>query len=148
MFRLYSKSCEYAIRVLLYSAPTPARAHFTAQQVCRKAKTPESFTRKTLQLLVQQGFLRAVTGPGGGYELTRLPKTIPILSIIRAVDGAKVYEGCVMGLSQCDDRTACPMHDTWKRARTHILAALSSKTLQDLINMHAARRAGAPRRSS
>ncbi|MBI4227300.1 MAG: Rrf2 family transcriptional regulator [Candidatus Omnitrophica bacterium] len=143
MFRLYSKGCEYAIRALLHSAPIAGRAHFTARHVCRKARLPESFTRKTLQDLVQKGFLRAVTGPGGGYALTRAPKAISILSIIQAVDGPEVYGSCVMGLPQCDDRFSCPMHATWKGVRTHLKRALASKTLQDFIDTIAGRRAAA-----
>lgn len=148
MFRLYSKSCEYAIRALLHSVPTLQHPYFTARQVCRKAKIPEPFTRKTLQELVQKGFLKAATGPGGGYALTRPPKEVTILSIIRAVDGPAVYEECVMGLPQCDDARPCPMHDTWKATRSHMLGGLRSKTLQDLINTHSARLAGAQGRGT
>jgi Rrf2 family transcriptional regulator, iron-sulfur cluster assembly transcription factor len=143
MFRLYSKGCEYAIRALVHSAPTKERSHFPARQVCRKAGLPESFTRKTLQDLVQKGFLKAVTGPGGGYALTRAAKDITILSVIQAVDGPEVYSGCVMGLSVCSDGKSCPMHETWKGARTHLLDALGSKTLQDLIDTVASRASAA-----
>jgi len=136
MFRLYSKGCEYAIRALIEVAPTDAKDKFLAKEVCRKAKIPEFFTRKTLQALVKGKFLRAVPGPGGGYQLIQPPNKISLLNIIQAVDGVDTFDKCIAGLPYCDDKQPCPLHHQWKKTKKEFLSNLEAKTLQDFIDIY------------
>ena len=66
MFRLYSKRCEHAIRALTYLRRDKGTKRFKAKALCRRAHVPESSTRKVLQELASEGFLKAMRGPGGG----------------------------------------------------------------------------------
>ncbi len=134
MFRLYSKGCEYAIRALMEVGPAGNDQRFQAKKICEKADIPESFTRKVFQALVQGGFLQAARGPGGGYVLTEAPSKISLLKVIEAVDGAETFDGCVLGLPECGTSTPCPLHPVWAEAKGDLLAQLSSKTLQDLVD--------------
>ncbi len=133
MFRLYSKGCEYAIRALMCAAPEGIVKRFQARDVCRRGGIPEPYTRKVLQSLVQGGFLRAVLGPGGGYELTRDPSEITLYEVIRAVDGEDTFDGCILGLPECGGRNPCPLHGVWANARERLFTQLHAKTLKDLI---------------
>lgn len=132
MFRLYSKGCEYAIRALVHAAPRTKGERFKAKVICEKAGIPESFTRKVFRSLVHGGFLEALRGPGGGYALRDDPDCISLLEIIRAVDGAGTFEGCVMGLDECSAIKPCPLHYVWNSAKNEMLDQLESKTLLDL----------------
>ena len=134
MFRLYSKGCEHTIRALLFFVPDDGKKNCAAKEVCEKAKIPEPSTRKIFQSLVQGGFLKAITGPGGGYALRRSPDKINVLSLIKAVDGKNTFEGCVMGLSACRQNNPCPLHQTWRKVKKILLQELKSTTLQDLID--------------
>lgn len=140
MFQLYSKGCEYTIRALIHIGADRAKA-FTAKEVCRKARIPESYTRKTFQALVRGGFLKSVTGPKGGYRLTLEPEEITVLSIIQAVEGEETFSQCVMGLARCNDRKPCPLHFVWTESKEKMVGELQSKTLKDLIAASASRRA-------
>ena len=132
MFMLYSKGCEYAIRALVHAAPRAKGERFKAKAICEKAGIPESFTRKVFRLLVHEGFLEALRGPGGGYALLEDPDRISLLEIIKAVDGADTFEGCVMGLDECNALKPCPLHYVWNSAKNEMLDQLESKTLEDL----------------
>lgn len=136
MFRLYSKGCEYAIRALMHVAPTNGTKRFQAKTVCEKAGIPEPFTRKVFQSLVSGGFLEAARGPGGGYQLTEDPGRITILEIIKAVDGEGVFDGCIMGLPECNELHPCPLHEIRSVTKHHLLSQLESTSLQDLIESH------------
>lgn len=139
MFRLYSKGCEYAIRALMVVAPTDSEKRFQAKKVCKKARIPESFTRKIFQDLVAAGFLEAVRGPGGGYSLVYSPAEISLLEIIEAVDGKDTFDHCIMGLPACQSTKPCPLHETWSKAKQELVERLESKTLEDLIEASKAR---------
>jgi len=133
VFRLYSKGCEYAIRALMCAAPDGSVRRFQAKDVCQRSGIPEPYTRKVLQSLVQAGFLRAVLGPGGGYEMTRDPAEITLYEIIRAVDGEDTFDACILGLSKCGGKNPCPLHEVWANAKERLFTQLHSKTLKDLI---------------
>ena len=132
VFRLYSKGCEYALRALMCAGP---EGRFQAKDVCEQAGIPEPFTRKILQALVQGGFLRAVRGPGGGYELTSPPDEISLLAVINAIDGAETFDGCVMGLDECGDEHPCPFHTVWAEVKERMIEQLEAHSLQDLADI-------------
>lgn len=135
MFKVYSKGCEYALRALTEISLSKPHQKFSMKQICRKAKIPESYTRKIFQSLVQGKFLSAVPGPGGGYALTSHPKKISLLKIILAVDGQDAFDKCIMGLSECNEKKPCPIHNTWKKMKKGVLRELKNKTLEDLIKV-------------
>ncbi len=134
MFKLYSKGCEYALRALTYAASQSEDSRFQAKDVCEKTEIPESFTRKVLQSLVQGGFLQAVRGPGGGYELTRPASEITLLDVIVAVEGEDTFNHCVLGFPTCAAKHPCPLHDTWTGAKQQLLTQLKRRTLQELAD--------------
>lgn len=129
MFCLYSKGCEYAIRALAEISSKKARDKFLAREICRKAGIPEAYARKIFQALVQNGFLKAVPGPGGGYSLTRDPGKTTVLDIVEAVEGQKSFSKCILGLSSCGDQNPCALHPMWVEIKGRMIKSLGSLTL-------------------
>ena len=132
MLRLYSKGCEYTLRALICLAARDGGKHMTVRDVCRQARIPEASTRKMLQHLVREGLLRAVSGPGGGYQLRCVPNTVRIFRIITMVDGAHAMDRCVLGLAACNKQSPCTLHATLTRSRSLLLSELKSETLKEL----------------
>lgn len=132
MFCLYSKGCEYAIRALAEISDDASAEKFRAKDICRKAGIPEPYARKTFQALVQSGFLKAVTGPGGGYSLARDPKITTVMDVVDAVEGKNNYSQCMMGLAACNDQKPCSLHFVWLKLKGQMIDALRSRTLSDL----------------
>ena len=133
MFKIYSKSCEYALRALTQIPAEDYQTKFSAQKLCEKADVPESFTRKVFQDLARKDILQAISGPGGGYRLARHPKEISLLEFVYAVDGADCFEACIMGLETCGSESPCPVHYSWVRMKTNITSEMKAKTLEDLM---------------
>lgn len=140
MFRLYSKGCEYAIRALVYASSQKANQRFSPKDVCKKANIPESYTRKIFQNLVKEGLFDAASGPGGGYRLTKHPKDISVLSIIEAIDGDNTFDQCVMGLTNCDEASPCPLHKRWKTMKQILKEGLKKETLEELMALEQLKR--------
>jgi Rrf2 family protein len=132
MFCLYSKGCEYAIRAMAEISDGKTTGNVRATDICRKAGIPEAYARKTFQALVQNGFLKAVSGPGGGYVLARDPGSTTVMDVVEAVEGKGNYSECLMGLSACDNLNPCSLHNTWVKLRGQMITALQSRTLSDL----------------
>ncbi len=145
MFKLYSKGCEYALRALLCVVADRERKRFRARSVCRQAGIPEAYSRKVFQSLVQGGFLRAVPGPGGGYELTRDPEQITLLEVIRAVDGDDTFSECILGFALCGGEKPCPFHALWGDARMELLDRLGAQTMVTLAKEHTANKYPLPK---
>ncbi len=135
MFKIYSKGCEYAICALTQIPLKDSSQSFLAVDICRKANVPEHSTRKALQLLVGGGLLESVSGPGGGYKLTKNPRNISLLDIIKSIDGENVFDHCIVGLSKCGSGSPCPVHKTWTRMKSKMLTELSRKTLYELLTV-------------
>lgn len=132
MNRFYSKSSQYTLRALAYIAAYGQKRNFSAIEVCKKAAIPEAYTRKTFQALVQGGFLKAISGPGGGYMLKKKPSQITVLDILEAVEGPGAFNGCVLGLARCGNENPCSLHQVWVKLKKQMLKELFSKTLEDL----------------
>lgn len=132
MFRLYSKGCEYAIRALLDVASHGQDSYVAIRDICRRARLPESSTRKMVQALAQQRLLRSIPGPHGGYQLARPPDQISILDVIEVIDGTGAFKACVLGLPACRDEAPCALHPTWEETTRALLPTLGRLTLRDL----------------
>ncbi len=132
MFSIYSKGCEYAIRALTKISGEQSRRKFLARDICRKAGIPEAYARKTFQALVQNGFLKAVPGPGGGYSLTRDPKKTTVLDVVEAVEGKNFFSKCVLGFSVCGEKNPCALHTMWVSLKKGVMEELGSRTMRQL----------------
>ncbi len=133
MFKLYSKGCEYALRALMHMANGAVNELFQARDVCEKADVPEAFTRKVFQTLAQQGILKAVSGPGGGYRFAHDPYSLSLLTLVKAIDGEDSYNHCIMGLPECGGDCPCPLHGEWSKTKTRLVGQLEATTLGQLL---------------
>ena len=56
----------------------------------------EAHLSKVFQRLVREDMVRSVRGPGGGFELTRLPENITLLEIYSAIEGTPSTDTCLL----------------------------------------------------
>jgi Rrf2 family protein len=112
-----------------------ADSGFRVRDVCRSAGVPEPFTRKVFQELSQEGFLKTVHGPGGGYQFCPRSKKMPLLKLIQLIDREGAFNHCVMGLPECGSGSPCAFHETWAAVKKQVLRRLRSQTLIDLAKI-------------
>ena len=146
---IYSRTCEYAIRALIYFADHPQAPSASVKEVSGESGVPQSYVAKIFQCLAQSGILRSQRGPTGGYSLTTPVSKLSLLRIVQALDDPKrsAFSNCVMGLEKCNDKNPCPLHHIWSRAKEEMLDKLAAATLSDVAELGDKFRWGKQRRS-
>jgi Rrf2 family protein len=131
---LYSRPCEYAIRTIAFLARVGPDKRVQAQEIAATEGIPAPFLAKVLQQLARSSLVNSFKGPGGGFSLNRPPREISLYEIFRVVDGVEDLDRCAVGLAECNDSAPCPLHDTWKSVRVHLLQYLKKTTLEEMAS--------------
>jgi Rrf2 family protein len=65
------------------------------------------YIAKIFQDISRAGFTVAVSGPHGGYQLSRPPDEIPLIQVIEALDGPMMSDCCLLSVGQCTQEPTC-----------------------------------------
>lgn len=131
---IFSKSCEYALRAVLYLCLKSDMAQKNSvKEIAAEIESPEPFTAKILQQLSKQKIIGSVKGPNGGFYIEKNKKPITILHIVEAIEGEGFLNKCVIGLKNCSEKKPCPLHTQFAPQRIAIKELFKSKTIHDLI---------------
>lgn len=129
---LIRRKTGYGLRALLYMALDPDRENFTADELAKAAKTTTDFIHKILQSLRDAGIVSAKRGPGGGFRLARPAAEIPLLEVVKAVQGSLTINRCVLGIDICHRAADCPLRATWLAIQQEMERALADTALADV----------------
>lgn len=131
---MFSKACEYGIKAIIYIATQSLDGNrVKIGNVAENTGTPEAFTAKILGTLTKFGIVKSLKGPYGGFEIDPFSmKQIKLSEIVYAIDGDVIYNGCALGLSECNATKPCPMHDKFVRIRAELKTMLETTTVYDL----------------
>ena len=113
---MISKTCNYGLRAAIYLAIKENDVLVSINEISKNLNIPFHFLTKTLQQLTQQGLLVSTKGPKGGVKLAKPAKNITLMEIVLAIDGAKLFETCILGLPGCGVLNSCPLHEDWSSA--------------------------------
>jgi len=131
---MFSKSCEYGIRAVIYIAQKSLNGERTSlKSITQEIDSPEAFTAKILQQLAKAKIINSVKGPKGGFEIPKEKiDSIRLSEIVNALDGDSIYKGCGLGLKECNAKEPCPVHDKFTTIRTDLRNMLESTSLFEL----------------
>ncbi len=91
-----------------------------------------SYLEQLFRRLRENGLVKSVRGPGGGYLLNKKPAEIAVADAIRAVDEQAQASRCVNALRGCHRGHRCDTHDLWDAMGQHIDRFLDVITLADV----------------
>jgi Rrf2 family protein len=124
---MFSKTCEYAVRAVIFIAQKSADGARTGiKEIANGIDSPEHFIAKILQDLVRNGLVLSQKGPAGGFYLDQKTLDYSLADIVKAVDGDKLFTGCGLGLKECSEARPCPLHNEFKNIRATIFKTLAS----------------------
>ena len=127
---MLSKTCEYALRAMIYIAQQSRDGSMiNIKEIAGKINSPEIFIGKILQGLSKQGFLQSSKGRYGGFYISDEEAKHSLADIITAIDGNKMFEGCGLGLAFYSETNPCPIHNTYKEARDQLYKIYGKTTL-------------------
>lgn len=131
---MFSKACEYGIRATIYIASQSLDSRrVSLKEIADEIDSPVAFTAKILQLLSKNGIVDSVKGAHGGFEISKgqIDK-IKLSEIVYAIDGEKIYDGCGLGLKECNANKPCPVHDKFVDIRDNLKKMLESTNLFEM----------------
>ncbi|MCC6684757.1 MAG: Rrf2 family transcriptional regulator [Bacteroidia bacterium] len=131
---MFSKACEYGIKASIYITEQSLHDRkVSLKDVAKAIKSPEAYTSKILQQLVRTHIINSDKGPTGGFsiEKQKLDK-ITLSAIVFAIDGDDIYKGCGLGLSKCNEKKPCSVHNQFKQIRENLKNMLEQTTLKAL----------------
>jgi len=127
---MFSKTCEYAIRALLYIAQqSNAGRKVGIKEIAKGTDAPEHFIAKILQDLSRRGMVQSSKGPNGGFFFDDSETEFTLADIVKAIDGDKIFYGCALGLNECSEVQPCPLHFEMKGIRELIKQKLEAVKL-------------------
>ena len=117
---MFSRACEYAIKIMIYIAGNEQdEKRAGVKEISEAIHSPEAFTAKILQQLVKSKLLASYKGPTGGFELMK-DQEIKLADIVKAIDGNKILEDCVLGFEECSGINPCPVHEKFAIIRNQL----------------------------
>ncbi|HRG51751.1 MAG TPA: Rrf2 family transcriptional regulator [Bacteroidia bacterium] len=129
---MVSKTCEYAIRAMLFIAQkSKSNTKVGVKHIAKAIDSPEPFIAKILQELSRKGLLLSAKGPTGGFFLDNSLLKQSLADIVSAVDGDRLFTGCGLGLKSCSEKKPCPIHDEFVAIRKKIKTVMQSAILGD-----------------
>lgn len=127
---MLSKTCEYALRAMIYVAQQSRNGQMVnIKEISKNIGSPELFIGKILQGLSKQGFLQSSKGRYGGFYISEKDAKRSLADIVIAVDGDKVFRGCGVGLEYCSEKKPCPVHNSYKKVRAELYDIYKKATL-------------------
>ncbi len=129
---MVSKTCEYAIKAMLFIAQkTMIKNKVGVKLVAKAIGSPEPFIAKILQDLGKKGLVLSAKGPSGGFYLDKAGLKNSLADVVIAIDGDKLFTGCGLGLKGCSAKMPCPIHDEFVAVRKQIKDMMHSAILGD-----------------
>lgn len=129
----FSKTAEYAIRVLSYLHRYPETSH-SVNVLHQELDLPYKYLTKLMTELVKKGLVNASRGREGGVSLAKDADSIRLCDILEAIGEPLEHERCILGFDKCDAANPCAMHDQWIKPKEMIETILTSTTLSSLLN--------------
>ncbi|MEE4115500.1 MAG: Rrf2 family transcriptional regulator [Marinilabiliaceae bacterium] len=136
---MLSNTCKYGLRAMVYIAGNSQDGKkIGIKQISSDLDLPMPFLAKILQSLAKQKLLLSSKGPNGGFSISRNPKDIYLLEVVKAIDGQDVFSKCVLHNDNCrsvdENKVACALHGDYVKQRRKIEKLFQSKTIYSLVS--------------
>lgn len=128
---MFSKSCKYAIRAVLYLAlNSDENKKIGVEEIAKQIDVPRHFLAKTLQLLTKRNIISSAKGPNGGFYLNEKNRKSNLYEVIEIVDGNDAFISCVLGVKECSNSNPCPYHHLVIASRNKLERTLKNETIE------------------
>ena len=102
------------------------------QDVAARIGAPGPYLSKVFHALGKARIVDTKRGRHGGVILVRPAREVSLDEIADAMDGENWRTSCLLGLAECSDERACPVHAFWSEERVRIFNELQNVTLADV----------------
>lgn len=133
MFKI-NRKLEYALVSLRHmSAKAPGQLT-SAKEICDIYRTPFDPTSRVLQIMAQNGVLRAEQGAHGGYQILKDLSKVTLYDLTSMIEGPIKIVSCVHGnYSHCEITASCNVISPMLNLNEKITQLFSTMTVLELI---------------
>src|SRR5438093_7184535 len=134
---MLSKKAKYGLKAMSILDKEYGHGPLLIGEISQRVRIPSKFLELILLELKKKGFLQSKKGKGGGYYLNRLPETISVGALIRALDGPIALLPCVSQMAyercaECPDEETCGIRMVFKEVRDSTVSILERTTLAQM----------------
>lgn len=129
---ILSRTSQYAIQALIYIATKPKGEPVLNREIAQHLNVPPAYLAKIMQNLCKGNLLYSFRGRLGGFCLREGAEKTDLMQILLLTEGQGFAQDCMLGLKECSDETACPMHTKWKPIKQRVVDLLKDQTLEKL----------------
>lgn len=130
---MFSKSCTYALRAVLYTALEGSFDNKVGiTQIANAIDVPKPFLGKLLQKLSKHEIISSAKGPKGGFYLSKESMKQSPLIIVKLMDGESIFNKCVLDLAECSDDNPCPFHEGFIPYRRKVFEHLENISIEEM----------------
>ena len=133
---------RYAVTALLDLALHDGDGPVCLSEIATRQDISLPYLEQLFTRLRRRGLVASTRGPGGGYNLGRLPAAIPVAEIISAVDESFDATRCG-GERDCHGGKACLTHELWEGLSREVHKFLQNVTLAQLMQSNTVRNVAA-----
>lgn len=132
---MLSKSCEYALKSLLYiTKNSQNQERVGAKEISKNLEIPYHFAAKLLQILAKADIISSQKGPNGGFYMTVDNLKHSLADVVRAIDGNGIFVNCILGLKTCSEKRPCPLHFEFQDIKKKISRGFEETKLDEFQN--------------
>lgn len=127
---------RYALRFMIDLAENSRSGYLPLRDSAGRMGVNAKYLEQIASSLTRGGLILVMRGSSGGYRLSRSPSDYTALEILLAAEGSLAPTACLENAENICDRAAhCATLPFWKDFYREICTYLSSKTLDDIIEM-------------
>ena len=123
---------DYALRLLMFLA-LQRDERSSIREAAERYGVSENHLMKVTQRLAALGFVDAQRGRGGGIKLARVPASISLGAVVRAMEPDFALVECMGEDNTCPISMACSLRGILDEARGAFLDVLDRYTLADVM---------------
>lgn len=133
MFKI-NRKLEYALVSLRHmSAKSPGQLT-SAKEICDIYHTPFDPTSRVLQIMAQNGVLRAEQGAHGGYQILKDLSKVTLYDLTSMIEGPIQIVNCFHGnYSHCEMTSSCNVISPMLNLNEKIAGLFSTMSVLELI---------------
>jgi Rrf2 family transcriptional regulator, cysteine metabolism repressor len=135
----FSTKGEYGVRLMVQLGRRYGGGPSSLAEIATEEDLPRPYLEQLVMSLRDADLVVSTRGSHGGYELSRSPEAIPMIAILRALEGPIAPMICATDESEaaheptCDRTARCTVNFLWIRIRDAISSTLEGMTLADLV---------------
>ncbi len=135
-----TKRTKYGLKALVYLAQHQDEAPIQTSKIAADEGLSVKFLESIMSILRNAGFLGSKKGKHGGYHLLKNPDDIPMVEVIRILEGPIALVPCVSlnyyeKCDDCIDEESCTINKLMIQLRDSSLAVLRNNSLADVAQI-------------